>query len=209
MEIPFTTEQFFSVFEEYNSTVFPFQWIIILLGMFALFLIHSKHSSKNKLIGSFLGLLWVWIGIVYHIIFFTAINKLAFVFGGFFILQGVLILINTFLKDRLIFSFSSHTKNYFGYFFIIFGFIVYPIISYFVHGSFNRTIALGLPCPSTIFTFGLFMMASNKFPKYLLIIPSLWAVVGLGAAIQFGVYQDFVMPITAIITGTLLFKTKK
>jgi hypothetical protein len=209
MNIPFTTEQFFSVFEKYNSTVFPFQWIIFLLGMSVLFLIHSKYSSKNKLIGSFLGLLWVWIGVVYHIIFFTAKNKLAFVFGAFFILQGVLILINTFLKDKLIFSFSSQTKNYFGYFFILFGLIIYPIISYFVQGSFNRTIALGLPCPSTIFTFGFFMMADNNLPKYLLIIPSIWAIVGLGAAIQFGVYQDFVMPITAIIAGTIIVKTKK
>ena len=210
MKIPFTTEQFFSVFEEYNSTVFPFQWILILLGIFVLFLIPSKYSSKNRLIGSFLGLLWVWIGIMYHIIFFTAINKLAFVFGGFFILQGVLILIHTFLKDTLIFSVStSQTKNYFAYFFILFGLIIYPIISYFVQGSPNKTIALGLPCPSTIFTFGFFMIASNKFPKYLLIIPSLWAIVGLGAAIQFGVYQDFMMPITAIIAGAILFKTKK
>lgn len=209
MNIPFTTEQFFSVFEKYNLMVFPFQWILILLGMFALFLIHSKYSSKNKLIGSFLGLLWLWTGIVYHIIFFTEINKLAFVFGGFFILQGVLILINTFLEDKLIFSFSSQAKNYFGYCFILFGLLIYPIISYFVQGTFSKTIVLGLPCPSTIFTFGFFMMAGNKFPKYLLIIPSLWAIVGVGAAIQFGVYQDFVMPIAAIIAGIMIFKTNK
>ena len=209
MKIPFTTEQFLSVFEKYNSTVFPIQWILILLGIVALFLVHSKHSSKNKLIGSFLGLLWIWMGIVYHIIFFTVINKLAFVFGGFFVLQGVLILINTFLKDKLIFSFPSQTKNYFGYFFILFGLIIYPIISYFVQGTFKRTIALGLPCPTTILTFGFFMMASNKFPKYLLIIPSLWTIVGVGAAIQFGVYQDFMMPIAAVIAVTMLFKTKK
>lgn len=207
--MPFTTEQFFSVFEKYNSTVFPSQWIIILLGIFALFLIHSNHSSKNKLIGSFLGLLWIWTGIVYHIIFFTAINKLAFIFGGFFILQGLLILITTFLKDKLSFRFSSQTKNYFGYFFILFGLIIYPFISYFAQGSFTGTISLGLPCPSTIFTFGFFMMADNKFSKYLLIIPSLWAIVGVGAALQFGVYQDFMMLITAIIAGIIIFKTKK
>lgn len=209
MKIPFTTEQFFNVFIKYNSTVFPFQWILILLGIFALFLIHSKYSLKNRLIGSFLGFLWVWIGIVYHIIFFATINKLAFVFGGFFILQGLLLFINTFLKDKLIFSFSSQTKNYFGYFFILFGLLIYPIISYFDQGSFNGTIALGLPCPSTIFTFGFFMMAGKKLPKYLLIIPSLWAILGLVAAIQFGVYQDLVMPIAAIIAGIILFKTRK
>lgn len=206
MKIPFTTEQFFHVFEKYNTTIFPFQGIIILLGIFAFLLTHSNHPLKNKLIGGFLGLLWIWLGVVYHIIFFTAINKVAFVFGAFFILQGVLILVNTFLKRKIIVGVSPQTKYYFGDFFILFGLIIYPIISYFVEGSFNRTIALGLPCPSTIFTFGLFMMAGNSLPKYLLIIPSIWAIVGLFAAIQFGVYQDFMMPITAIIAGILIVK---
>lgn len=209
MKIPFTTEQFFNVFEKYNSTVFPFQWIIMLLGIFALLLVHSKNSLKNKVIGCFLGSLWVWMGIVYHIMFFTAINKLAFVFGGFFILQGLLILLSTFLKNELVFGISTQPKNYWSYFIILFGLILYPIISYLVQGSFNRTIGLGLPCPSTIFTFGIFMLAGDRLPKYLLIIPSIWSMVGLSAAIQFGVYQDIMMPITAIIAGAIVFKTSK
>ena len=166
MKIPFTTEQFLSVFENYNTAVFPFHWVTILLGILALLLVHASHSLKNKFIGSFLGVLWIWMGLVYHIIFFTTINKLAFLFGAAFIVQGLLILINTFLKDKLSFSFYSQTKNYFGYFFILFGLIIYPLISYFIQGSVNRTIAIGLPCPSTIFTFGFFMTAGKKFPKY-------------------------------------------
>ena len=130
-------------------------------------------------------------------------------FGGFFILEGVLILINTFSKDKLTFDFSPQTKDYLGYFFILFGLIIYPLLSYFIQGSFNKTIALGLPCPSTIFTFGFFIMSSNKFPKYLLIIPSIWAIVGLFAAIQFGVYQDIMMPIAAIIASFILIKNKR
>ena len=209
MKTPFTTEQFFYIFEKYNTTVFPFQLVIVLLAILALLLIRSNHSLKNKLIGSFLGLLWLWMGLVYHIIFFTAINKLAFVFGGFFILQGLLILINTFSKDRLNFNFSPQSKNYFGYFFILFGLFIYPLLSYFFQGSFSRTISLGLPCPSTIFTFGFFIIAGNKFPRYLLIIPSIWAAVGLSAVIQFGVYQDVMMPIAAIITFIMLLKSQK
>ncbi len=209
MKTPFTTEQFFSVFEKYNKAVFPFQLIIILLGIFALVLIHSNNALKNKLIGSFLGLLWIWMGMAYHILFFSVINKLAFVFGAVFIVQGLLILINTFLADKLTFSYFSKRKNYFGYFFILFGLIIYPLLSYFIQGSFNTTIAPGLPCPSTIFTFGFFMMTGNKFPKYLLIIPSIWAIIGASAAIQFGVYQDTILLITAIIADTILFKYKK
>jgi hypothetical protein len=208
MKTPFTTEQFFNVFEKYNSTMFPLQLIIILLGIAGIFLLYSKYSFKDKLIGGYLGVLWLWMGLAYHIGFFAEINKVAFVFGGIFILQGLLILFNTFVKGRLIFDFFPKTKDYLGYFFIIFGLILYPIIGYFMVDSLTKTISLGLPCPTTILTFGFFMLTNNKFPKYLLIIPSLWAIIGLSAAINFGVYQDFMILITAIIADIVLIKRK-
>lgn len=209
MKLPFTTEQFFNVIEKYNLTMFPFQLVILLMGIVCLFLLHSKLSAKDKLVGIFLGGLWIWIGVAYHLAFFTAINKAAFLFGGIFILQGLFMLFNTFGKNRLIFIFTLHTKDYLGYFFILYGLIIYPIISYFVEGSFERTIVMGLPCPSTIFTFGFFMLTSNKFPKYLLIIPSLWAVVGLSAAINIGVFQDVMILIAAITADIILIRRKR
>ena len=208
MKTPFTTEQFYSVFERYNTAIFPFQLVIILLGVVALLLIHAHHSLKSKLVGSFLGLLWIWMGLIYHIIFFTTITKLAFVFGAAFIIQGLLILMNTFSNDKLFFNSFAQTKDYTAYFFILFALIIYPVIGYFLQGSLTRTISLGLPCPSTIFTFGCFMMMGTNFPKYLLAIPSVWSIVGVAAAIQFGVYQDFEMPIAAIIADIILLKTR-
>lgn len=209
MKLPFTTEQFFNVIEKYNLTMFPFQLIILLLGIICLFLLHSKLSAKDKLIGIFIGILWIWIGVAYHLVYFTVINKAAFLFGGIFILEGIFILINTFGKNRLIFTFTLQAKDYLGYFFILYGLIIYPIISYFVEGSFERTIVMGLPCPSTIFTFGFFILTSNKFPKYLLIIPSLWAVLGLSAAINIGVFQDVMILIAAITADIILIRRKK
>jgi len=75
MKLPFTSEQFFDVIEKYNLIMFPFQIIILLLGVVCLLLLHTKLLGKDKLIGSYLGILWVWIGIVYHLTFFTVINK--------------------------------------------------------------------------------------------------------------------------------------
>ena len=209
MKLPFTTEQFFNVIEKYNLTMFPFQLIILLLGVICLFLLHSKLSSKDKLIGLYLGFLWIWIGVAYHLAFFTVINKAAFLFGGIFIIQGLLILFYTFTKNKLVFTFTLKIKDYLGYFFILYGLIIYPIISYLVEGSFEKTIIMGLPCPSTIFTFGFFMLTDNKFPKYLLIIPSLWAVVGLSAAINIGVLQDVMILVAAITADIILIRRKR
>jgi len=186
--------------------MFPFQLIILLLGIACLFLLHSKLLAKDKLIGLYLGILWIWIGVAYHLAFFTVINKAAFIFGGIFILQGIFILFSTFSKNGFIFKFNFKTKDYLGYFLILYGLIIYPIISYLIEGSFEKTIVMGLPCPSTIATFGFFILISNKFPKYLLIIPSLWAIVGLSAAINIGVFQDIMILISAIIADIILIR---
>jgi hypothetical protein len=208
MKTPFTREQFFAVFESYNSKVFPFQLLILLLGIVMLSLLHSRHSFKNKVIGMYLGALWIWSGLFYHILFFTEINEAAFIFGGAFVIQGVLILVSTFFKDHLNFDFKPQATNYLGYFFVLFGLIIYPLIGYFSQRSLLMTITLGLPCPSTIFTFGFLMLIRDRVPKYLLIIPSLWAIVGVTAAINFGVYQDFMMIIAAISANGVLIKRK-
>ncbi|MEE4197464.1 MAG: DUF6064 family protein [Bacteroidales bacterium] len=208
MKTPFTTAQFFEIFEKYNSAVFPMQLIILALGIGSIILVHRNSSLKNSLIAGFLGLLWLWTGIFYHILFFTSINKAAFGFGGIFILQGIFFFIER-SRKKLEFSFTGKVREAIGYFFILFGLIVYPLISYLLEDAFVNTISLGLPCPTTIFTFGFLMITTNKLSKYILIIPTLWAIIGTGAAINFGVYQDYVMLLSAIIAAVYLIKRKK
>jgi len=205
MNIPFTPEQFFEIFAKYNSAIFPVQILILLMGVACVLLIHSSKPYKDKLIVGFIGLLWLWIGIAYHLTFFTEINKAAFVFGGLFIIQGILFFSDAFKGNRLTFAFNQSINDYIGYFFIIFGLIIYPVIGYFTNASAVHTISLGLPCPSTIFTFGLLMLAGSKIPRYLLIIPLLWALVGSTAALKFGVYQDVMLLVSAVIALYFIF----
>lgn len=209
MKIPFTTEQFFDIIEKYNSAIFPVQFILILLGILSVFVLHSKKKIKNRLIGGFLGILWIWTGIAYHLAFFTEINKAAYVFGGLFVLQGFLFLFETFSRKKLEFEFNGKIMDYIAYFFIIFGIVIYPILIYFLENSIEATITLGLPCPSTIMTFGFLMLTRPKFPKYLIIIPALWTIIGTSAAFNFGVYPDYLMPVSAIIAIIYLFVRKK
>jgi hypothetical protein len=209
MKIPFTTEQFFEIIEKYNKAIFPMQLIILLLGIITVIVLHSKTKSKNKIIGGFLGALWIWIGVVYHLVFFTEINKAAYVFGGIFILQGLLLLYETFFRRKLEFEFRGKIIDYIAYSFIILGIVIYPMLIFFLKDSFASTITLGLPCPSTILTFGFLMLAKPKLSKYILIIPALWTIVGTSAALNFGVYPDYFMPVSALIAIIYLITRKK
>ena len=208
METPFTIEQFFEVFENYNTSVFPAQFIFIGLGILGIMLIHTRTNYSNHFITGFLGFLWLWIGIVYHFGFFTLINKAAYGFGILFVLQG-LFFVREMFRNRLEFSFQRNTRGILGYFFIFFGLVIYPVTGYLFGATFITTISLGLPCPTTILTFGFFLLTNSKFRRYLLIIPTIWAIIGIFAAVNFGVYQDFFMIIAAIVANLILLKRQK
>jgi len=208
MKTPFTTEQFFSVFENYNHSIFPIQIILFFLGVCALIMIGSTIKQKDKFVAGFLGFLWLWIGIAYHIAFFSGINKVAYGFGVLFILQGLFISWEGGLLYNLKFEFKTSLQAYFGYFFILYGLIIYPVVGYLIEQNLSRTISIGLPCPTTILTFGFFLLCDKKFSKYLLIIPSLWAVIGISAVLKLGIYQDSMMLIAAIIADVWLLTRK-
>ena len=206
MKIPFTEEQFFELFAQYNQAVFPMQILLILIGITCAVAIRKKKTFQSKLTGYFLAATWIWIGVVYHLLFFTSINIAAYGFGLIFILQG-LFFIREMVAERLKFSETRPMQNWIAYSFILFALFIYPLISFALIGEVENIISLGLPCPTTILTFG-FLLLTIKLPKYLLILPTLWAMIGTWAAIDFGVYQDYVMTLSALVALYLLVVKK-
>jgi hypothetical protein len=69
--------------------------------------------------------------------------------------------------------------------------------------SYPYSPTFGLPCPTTIFTFGILLFADKKFNILLLLIPLIWSVIGFGAALNFSVFEDYGLLIAGI-TGFLL-----
>ena len=209
MKTPFTPEQFFAVFEKYNMLVFPAQIFLILIGLLALVLLHTRKKTKHSLIGLITGIFWLWTGLVYHIGFFAAINPVARIFGIVFMVQGALIIMNAFMKGKFSFELQRSARSMIGELLIVYGLLIYPLISYLLSGNLQHVISVGLPCPTTIATFGIFMLAGPRFPKYLLIIPFLWALVGVSAAINLGVWQDLMILVAALLSSGYILFTRK
>ena len=204
MNVPFTSEQFFNVFTQYNQAIWPIQILLYLAGIAALGLAVWKFKVSDRIIAAILAGLWLRMGIVYHLTFFTSINKAAYLFGGLFIVQGVLFFIVGTLRHKL--SFQPHSNLYAitGAFFILYGTLIYPALGYFMGHIYPHAPTFGVPCPTTIFTFGLLLWTDRKVPKYLLVIPMLWAVIGLSAAIQWGVLEDIMLLLAGLITTAML-----
>jgi hypothetical protein len=66
-----------------------------------------------------------------------------------------------------------------------------------------------LPCPTVIFTFGVLCLAGRSVPLTLLLIPTLWAVIGTSAALTLEVPEDFGLPIAAVITVMVLVAQRR
>ena len=64
------------------------------------------------------------------------------------------------------------------------------------------------PCPTTIFTFGLFLWSEKKLPISLLLETMMWAVVGGSAAVFLGVREDLGLIVSGLISISItLFRS--
>jgi hypothetical protein len=199
MKTPFTAEEFLTVFRNYNESIFPMQIIFYLFGFVVIYFIFKSSPLSGKIISVILSFLWFWMGVVYHIVFFTAINKAAWLFGIIFILQGTLVLTISVFQDKLSFKYHNGSYGVTAFIMVSFALIIYPVIGYALGHRYPSSPTFGLPCPITIFTFGLLLLDNKKYPLIILIIPFAWSVIGFIAAINFGILED-----TALLTSGLL-----
>lgn len=209
MNTPFTTEQFFEVFRNYNLSVFPMQFIFYIPALLVIYFIFKHTSAVDKIISAVLSVLWFWMGIVYHLFFFTEINNAAYIFGFLFIIQGIIFFIYGVLRNELSFKFTSDKYGFTGACIILYALIVYPVLGYILGHRFPYSPTFGLPCPTVIFTFGVLMFTNKKCPYVILIIPFIWSIIGFTAVFNFGIIEDTGLLISGITALIMILNKNK
>lgn len=181
-----------------------------LIGLTAIFFIAKKKHHSGKIISLILCFFWLWMGIIYHFTFFSAINKTAYIFGTFFIVQGILFLYYGIIQNKLSFQIHPDVCGIFGSLLILFALIIYPVFGYFAGHVYPSSPTFGLPCPTTIFTFGLLLWTDKKCPVPILFVPFLWSLIGFTAAFSLAVYEDIGLLISGLsATIMILVRNKK
>ncbi len=202
--MPFTTEEFLNLFEEYNLSLWPLHMILYTLGIFAILFIMIRKRTEGVVVNIILAILWFWMGAVYHLLYFSTINSLAFLFGILFIAQSAIFIWTGVLGKQLAYRWQLNARGITGLLFVIFAFLIYPFLSAFFGHSYPRTPTFGLPCPTTIFTFGILLFSARKLSWYIYAIPLIWSLIGFSAAINLSMKEDFSLLIAGIV-GTLFF----
>jgi Family of unknown function (DUF6064) len=207
MKLPFTVEQFSDVFKHYNQSVFPMQIVFYFLAFTVIYLSIKQRSYSHRIINAILSFFWLWMGIVYHLLFFAQINKAAYFFGVIFILQAVLFFYQGVLYNKLSYKFRSDKFGWAGAILMLFALFIYPGLSYVFKHVYPASPTFGLPCPTTIFTFGILLCSARKISFSILVIPFIWSVVGFFAALQLGVVEDTGL-LVAGIAGLMMIALK-
>jgi len=209
MGLPFSLADFLNVFKIYNQSIFPLQIVFYLIAFSCVYLLSTKNKNTTKVISVVLSFFWLWMGIVYHIIFFSEINTAAYIFGGLFILQGIMFAGCGLIRKKLSFEYTKSIYNYVGILFLLYALIIYPVLGTFLGHSYPYSPTFGLPCPTTIFTFGILLFLNKKMPLHLLIIPVLWSIIGFTAALNLTIYEDTGLLIAGVTAFVLLIMNNR
>ena len=212
MQPPFTTDQFLGVFRSYNDGIFPMQLVLVALAIAAVLIAAGSRkemsAAAGRVVSAILAVLWLWMGVAYHIVFFRQINPLAIGFGLLFIVEGAALLWIGGVRGHLTFRPAFDWRSLTGWGLIIFSLIVYPLLAYAFGQRYPAMPTFGLPCPTTIFTIGLLFWSPPARARIPAIIPIVWSALGLSAATTLGIREDFGL-VAAGLLGLMLWLPRR
>ena len=198
--MPFTAEQFFDAFSRYNEGAWPVHLMLILAAVVAA-VTAFLYPRRSGLVMATLVMLWVWMATAYHLLVFAALTPVGFAFAALFFVEAMIIGRHAFLTGRLTLETNPGVAaRMTGLAFVLYALAGYPLIAVLLGQRYPEFPTFGLPCPTTIFTFGILMWCVRPVPWSVLVVPALWSVIATSSAIEFGIGEDFaLLPVALVV----------
>ena len=190
MSLPFTAAQFFEILRAYNEGVWPAQLGLYAAALVALLLLATGFP---RALSAVLALLWAWMGLAYHLAYFSAVNPAAYAFGAAFLVAAALFAWEGVVRGRLRFQLDWGARGAAGAVLVAYALAAYPLLALALGQRYPSMPTFGLPCPTTIFTIGLLGFLQPGAPARVFVVPALWTLIGAQAAFLFGVREDLAL----------------
>ena len=207
MRPPFTSEQFFDVFVRYHEWLWPAPVLLFALGVGLVVLAYLGPRHSRVVLGG-LAALWAWMAVMYHFAFLSFVTPMAYAFGALFLVQAGLLAWHGLHTRRLHLARPvDRPSRIVGVVLAAYALVAYPLVAHLLGQRYPAVPTFGLPCPTTILTFALLVWCVHPVPRIVLVIPAAWALIGVSAALSFGVGEDFALPIAAALALAVLRRT--
>ena len=206
MSLPFTEAQFLDAFRRYNDAVWPMQWVLLALGVFAVVRARRGGARGGRDVALVLAVLWTWMAVVYHIGFFRAINPAATVFAAAFLAEAIILARAGLSRTGVAFDIRLDARGVLGGALVMFALVVYPLLGLAFGHRYPASPTFGLPCPTTIFTIGILAWMAPRAPRAPWIVPLLWTAIGGSAAPLLGMREDLGLPVAGLVGAWALVR---
>jgi hypothetical protein len=201
---PFSRDDFFGVFVRYNESMWPLPLLLVAAGL-AVAVVATSAPRRSRRLMATLAALWAYMAIAYHLAFLTSLTPAAILFAALFLVEAALLAWHGIHTRRLHLAVPlDRTSRLVGAALIAYALIGYPVVAELTGQHYPAMPTFGLPCPTTIFTFGVLAWCVRPVPRSVLLVPLVWTLVAMSAAIAFGIVEDFALPIAAVATLIVL-----
>jgi hypothetical protein len=197
MQLPFSRSEFLDVFGAYNAALWPGAVALWLVSLALSLYLVTAGRAPHRALSTLLAIHWGWSAVAYHAVFFSTINPAARVFAVMFLAEALLFVWLGVFRRRLRFSAGRTAWHVLAGVVVAYA-LAYPFLVLAEGLAYPRAPTFGVPCPTTIFTIGLFLTAES-LPWSLMVVPLLWAGIGGSAAFLLGVHADLML-----VAGALL-----
>lgn len=205
MNLPFSREEFLGVFARYNEAVWPAPIVLTGLAALAVFAVARRWQHRDRIANAILALLWLWSGLVYHLCFFATLTASAIGFGLMFLAQSAVFAIWGVAGSRIVFDPRGGRARFIvGAVLIGYALVIYPMLAFAFGQRWPEVPSFGAPCPVVLFTFGFLWWTDPSMPKRVFVVPILWGILGLSAAINFEMEEDWALGVAVIVSSAWL-----
>jgi hypothetical protein len=199
VSLPFSAASFFDVFVAYNAAIWPVQIIAYGLGLSVVGAIVAAARLAPRFVPAALAVMWAMNAVGYHALYFATINPAADAFAALFMLQAALFAFCACADSSgIVFRLARDMRSVAALAATIYSMFVYSVLGIWAGRDLMAGPIFGVaPCPTVVFTLGVLMIGQGRAIVFLSIVPVLWALVGLAAALQLDMREDLALPIAA------------
>jgi len=199
MQPPFSREEFLGVFVAYHNAFAFMPVVLAAVGVIGA----ATLGKRPKLSLVICAALWLWMALAYFAVLFSSLTPAGYLFAGLFAAQGFLLLHAAKQRTSPPVSESNRSAAMVAIVLVGYALVAYPVVGFLAGQRYPAMPTFGLPCPTTIFTLGVLAWWGTSLPSRLLVIPTLWAVVGTSAALNFGIVEDLALLPAAVAVVVL------
>ncbi|WP_281560005.1 DUF6064 family protein [Thalassomonas sp. RHCl1] len=189
----FTPENYVRLLTHYNQAVWPLPLLTLLLGAVNLMLIKSRYRHRHRLVNLSLACHWLWVGLVFHCHYFSAINWAAPAFALLFTVQAALLVFFGVFKHNIRYQAQFTAIGYSGLLLYLFALLLYPALTAYLHQGWESADYYGVGADATcLATLGLLLMTAGR-SRYYLILPLLWCLLSAAMAWMMAFKQSLLL----------------